>query len=186
MTQQDAARILRKDMDLSLEVQTKMKQIDAFLQQADKLLKECNYLVGSCIDYMNAPDDGGKNAPIPAWRGPLPNQHEAKLATKTITQLVTEAQPFLIEMDAFHKKFNACNQQVISYMEKIQKLFIKVNRPLPEPIILDAATIKNICTKMGKMPDYVLQMDAMVATILNYEQRMKSIKTKINIIKAVN
>ena len=187
MTQLEAANILRKDMDLSEEVDIKSNQISAFLDQANTFLEECNYLITSCVDYLSKPDDGGKNAPIPAWRGAAPNQHEARRAFDVLRELIVEAKPFLLDTGVLREKHTACVKEQITYYEKVTKLAVKINPQIPDASIeLDIATIKYIAKNMGKMPALMLQVNSIVETISVYEQRMKSIKNKMNMLKSVN
>jgi hypothetical protein len=102
-------------------------------------------------------------------------------------QFAEEAISFAEDINAFQGTHDTCSIEISDYFNKMMALFVKITpKNTTAPIILDAATIKDIGTNMGKVPSYIKRLDTMIKTIPTYEQRMKSIKNKINMLKGVN
>ncbi|MHB8261347.1 MAG: hypothetical protein ACYDCN_10575 [Bacteroidia bacterium] len=194
MTQQEAAEVMEKEQELSKEAKTKWDRIDAFLQQAHKVLEECNYYITTCAKYLNSPDDGGKNAPIPAWRGANPNPYETNRAVEILNELMIEAKKYIIDEIAFKDKYDLLIKKIETYLKntnKIYELLYKVKPDAPDRLRKEAS--RKAYTEIEKMPSYIiqinaiiLQLDALISQIASYEQCMKSIKNKINMLKGVN
>ncbi|HEX7414669.1 MAG TPA: hypothetical protein VF411_11550 [Bacteroidia bacterium] len=194
MTEQEAAKLLQKEKELSSEVKTKGGKIDDFFVHSDKVLEEGNVLITGCMKYLNTPDDGGKNAPIPAFKGANPNPHETNRAVELLNELMAEAKSFLIEEIAFRKKYDTCAMEIGTYLKKTDNLYKLLGNVKPDaPDRLRKEASRKAYTEIKKMPSYIvqidaiiLQMDAMLNTISTYEPRLKSMKNKINILKQVN
>ena len=187
MTQQETAQVLQKDLDFGDEVEAKEKQVNDFFEQTDKVLEECNYYITTCMKYLAGTDVGGKNAPIPAWRGAKPNTHEANRAADVLKELMIEAKQFLIDIDAFRDGYNRYNEQLTAYYKESKKLFDKVHIVKSDAsTMLDITVIKSISKSQTKIPAFLKQLDTMIKTISAYEPCLKSIKNKINLLKGVN
>lgn len=181
MTKKEAVKILSRDLNLINELSAKEKQIEDYLEHSTKVFQECNYLFSACTNYLSASADSRRHAPIPAWRGWMPSVIEAKSAFETLTQLMKESQPLLIDTTHLRDQYHLYCRHFGDYLSQAHDLFKKLNQKEP-----DAAAIKTISAQIDTMPSYVSQINTMLNTVANYKLRMQSIEQKISVLKNVN
>ncbi|MHB8261633.1 MAG: hypothetical protein ACYDCN_04005 [Bacteroidia bacterium] len=188
MTQQEAAIKLKKELKLVDGIETKIDKIDAFLQQADKVITESHFLIVDVDNFLQSPSDTKLYHPIAAWRGAIPNMYEADRAKETLMQFAKENEPFLQDIMDLRDTYTKCMQDIAAFFEKQNNFYERITpkNPNAPTIALDAASLKIMQSQLGKLPLYNKQLDKILATIATYEPRMKSIKSKINTVKGVN
>src|SRR5438552_3885966 len=104
------------------ELLVKTNQIGAILALGKEVFAECDYLFKQCTTYLNAPNDGGLHAPLPAWKGSNPDPVKTNKAVTDLREIMKEASSLITEVTAYEYQFNSFNKEVISCVTNAMQL----------------------------------------------------------------
>ena len=187
MTNEKKLEMVKKYGDISGVIHTKMDQVYDFLIQANKQLKEFDYFFNKCSDYVNLPNNYGKNAPVAAWRGIIPVQKEIDRSIEICMKAVQESRELLPKMCALGDKLSLYTTKLKTYYAETDKTHKKMDKAKSAGTISQQSPIyKKSIADLAKMPSYNSEIDAILSFVTIYKESLKSIKIKINILKGAN
>lgn len=156
--------------------------LQEFINYADAVFNECDFLFKACHAYLRAPDDKGRNAPLAAWRSPNKSPVETNKAMDSLNKLMADTAPLVSEMTVLKKDFRVYCNELTDYLVET-KMFLNA-------LFQKKAGIKQYERKSKEIEKKLLQFkdraNKMIELIPALRLQIQDIKKEINLLKMVN
>jgi hypothetical protein len=117
MNIEETKKIVLENIELSEKVNLNFNNVDSIITFSIQVFEIADNLMNAIATYLNTPDDGGRNAPLQAWKGTNPDKVATHKAFKDFMELMDESNQLMKEMTEFRHKFDLFITEYSDHLE---------------------------------------------------------------------